>query len=72
MPDTIEDRAVVIRMRRRAPGEYVAPFRHKRDRPALTTLAADLAAWLDPHLAEPERAFCAMRLTLPPAIRQAQ
>ena len=32
MPDTIEDRAVVIRMRRRAPGESVAPFRHRRDR----------------------------------------
>ena len=33
MPDTIEDRAVVIRMRRRAPGETVAPFRHRRGRP---------------------------------------
>jgi hypothetical protein len=43
MPDTIEDRAVVIRMRRRVPGESVAPFRHRRDRPALTTLAANLA-----------------------------
>lgn len=27
MPDTIEDRAVVIRMRRRAPNETVAPYR---------------------------------------------
>ena len=56
MPDTIEDRAVVIRMRRRAPGETVAPFRHRRDRPALTALAADLAAWLSKHLAELEKA----------------
>ncbi len=56
MPDTIEDRAVVIRMRRRAPGETVAPFRHRRDRPALTTLAADLARWLSAHLAELEKA----------------
>lgn len=32
MPDTIEDRAVVIRMRRRAPNESVAPYRHRRDR----------------------------------------
>ena len=39
MPDTIEDRAVVIRMRRRAPGETVAPFRHRRDRPALTSVS---------------------------------
>src|SRR5450755_1438509 len=56
MPDTIEDRAVVIRMRRRAPGEHVAPFRHKRDRPALTTLAAALAGWAHAHLAELEKA----------------
>src|SRR5215207_8395791 len=39
MPDTIEDRAVIVRMRRRAPGEIVAPYRHKRDRPALRKLA---------------------------------
>ncbi len=56
MPDTIEDRAVVIRMRRRAPGETVAPFRHKRDRPALTTTAAALAGWASAHLAELEKA----------------
>jgi hypothetical protein len=46
MPDTIEDRAVIIRMRRRGPGENVAPFRHKRDRPALRQVAADLSTWL--------------------------
>ena len=56
MPDTIEDRAVVIKMRRRAPGETVAPFRHRRDRPALTSVAARLARWLGKHLAELERA----------------
>jgi Protein of unknown function (DUF3631) len=62
MPDTIEDRAVVIRMRRRAPGERVAPFRHRRDRPALTDLAEQLTAWLTPHLADLERAEPAMPL----------
>ncbi len=46
MPDTIEDRAVIVRMRRRAPGESVAPYRHRRDRPALRVLADDLRAWL--------------------------
>jgi hypothetical protein len=56
MPDTIEDRAVVIRMRRRAAGESVAPFRHRRDRPALTTMAATLAGWLAAHLAALEKA----------------
>ena len=62
MPDTIEDRAVVIRMRRRAPGETVAPFRHRRDRPALTRLAAALADWLAGYLAELETAEPAMPL----------
>ncbi|MFI0367576.1 DUF3631 domain-containing protein [Actinomadura sp. 1N219] len=60
MPDTIEDRAVVIRMRRRAPGETVAPFRYKRDRPPLRQLAADLAAWLRADLATLEAAEPAM------------
>jgi hypothetical protein len=62
MPDTIEDRAVVIKMRRRAPGESVAPFRHRRDRPALTSVAGQLARWLGKHLAELERAQPAMPL----------
>jgi hypothetical protein len=56
MPDTIEDRAVVVKMRRRAPGETVAPFRHRRDRPALTAIAARLDRWLGKHLAQLERA----------------
>jgi hypothetical protein len=62
MPDTIEDRAVIVRMRRRAPGETVAPFRHRRDRPALTDIAAALSGWLGAHLAELEHAEPAMPL----------
>jgi hypothetical protein len=46
MPDTIEDRAVVIRMRRRGPGEHVAPYRHKRDAPALALLRQRLKTWI--------------------------
>jgi hypothetical protein len=46
MPDTIEDRAVVIRMRRRAPGEEVAPYRERRDGPPLRALAAEVNAWM--------------------------
>ncbi len=56
MPDTIEDRAVIVRMRRRAPGETVAPYRHKRDRPPLRTLAAQLTKWLRADLKTLERA----------------
>jgi hypothetical protein len=50
MPDTIEDRAVVIRMRRRAPHEQVAPYRQKRDRPKLDDLRIVLHAWVRSHL----------------------
>ncbi|PRY36263.1 DUF3631 domain-containing protein [Umezawaea tangerina] len=46
MPDTIEDRAVVVHMRRRGPGEKAAPYRHRRDRPALRALAFQLNGWL--------------------------
>ncbi|GIH81197.1 DUF3631 domain-containing protein [Planobispora longispora] len=56
MPDTIEDRAVVVRMRRRGPGESVSPYRHRRDRPPLRQLAEDLAAWLRADLEKLERA----------------
>ncbi|GGM43921.1 DUF3631 domain-containing protein [Dactylosporangium sucinum] len=56
MPDTIEDRAVVVRMRRRMAGETVAPYRHRRDGPALRRVAADLFQWLRGHLEHLERA----------------
>ena len=56
MPDTIEDRAVVVRMRRRAPGETVAPYRHRRDGPALRQLANDLNVWLRASMQDLERA----------------
>ncbi|MDP9798314.1 hypothetical protein J2S43_006826 [Catenuloplanes nepalensis] len=56
MPDTIEDRAVVIRMRRRAPGETVSPYRHRRDGAALRALAQELTRWLRANLQRLERA----------------
>ncbi|GAA0904044.1 DUF3631 domain-containing protein [Virgisporangium aurantiacum] len=56
MPDTIEDRAVVIRMRRRTTGERVAPYRVRRDGPALKELAITLTGWLRDYLPELERA----------------
>ncbi|RBM21771.1 DUF3631 domain-containing protein, partial [Streptomyces sp. PT12] len=48
LPDTIMDRSVVIRMRRRAPGETVAAFRTGRDTPALHAIRDRLTAWLHP------------------------
>jgi hypothetical protein len=45
LPDTIMDRAVVVRMRRRAPGEHVQPYRTRRDAPPLNQLRDRLAGW---------------------------
>ncbi|MGW1004069.1 DUF3631 domain-containing protein [Streptomyces sp. NPDC002520] len=52
LPDTIMDRSVVIRMRRRAEGESVKPFRSRRDTPALHDLRDRIAAWTRPLLDE--------------------
>jgi hypothetical protein len=46
MPDTIMDRSVVIRMRRRAPHEKVAPYRRRRDEPVLRELADRVGGWV--------------------------
>lgn len=59
LPDTIEDRAVVVTMRRRAPGERVAPLR-RRDLPALAELRDRLHAFIRAHLAELEAVIPAM------------
>jgi hypothetical protein len=50
MPDTIEDRAAVIRMRRRGPFEKVAPYRVGRDGPELGELRQRLNQWLTSHV----------------------
>ena len=50
LPGTIMDRAVVIRMRRRAPGEQVAPWRTRRDGPPLNKLRDQLHRWVRVNL----------------------
>jgi hypothetical protein len=50
MPDTIEDRAVVITMRRRAPGEQVEKFRYRRDQLPLHELRERLGDVIKTHL----------------------
>lgn len=59
MPDTIEDRAVIVSMRRRAPGETVASWRTRRVVPQLHALRGRLHDWITGHVdalakAEPE------------------
>ncbi len=49
LPDTIEDRSVIVTMRRRKPTETVAKYRTRRDGPALTAIRERLAAWLTPN-----------------------
>lgn len=46
LPDTIEDRAVNITMRRRLPGESVERFRLRTDRPQLVKLGVRLGTWV--------------------------
>jgi Protein of unknown function (DUF3631) len=47
MPETIEDRAVVVVMKRRRDGEMVQPYRPRRDGPALNAIRDRLAEWAD-------------------------
>lgn len=59
LPDTVTDRAVNIRLRRRKTSEQVAPFRMRKDQPHLLNLGYRLGAWVKNHLdaleeAEPE------------------
>ena len=45
LPDTILSRSVIIKMRRRAPGEYVEPYRRRVHAPDGYALRDQLAAW---------------------------
>jgi hypothetical protein len=51
MPDTIEDRAVIITLRRKSPAERVAKFRLRKDKPKVTAVGDRLAAWVTPNAA---------------------
>jgi hypothetical protein len=52
LPDTITDRAVNIRMRRRAPHETVHPYRARRDAPPLRELRDQLHQWVRANLTD--------------------
>jgi Protein of unknown function (DUF3631) len=62
LPDTIMDRAVVVRMRRRAVGEHVDPYRTRRDAPPLNQLRDRLGGWAREHLRELHQATPVMPL----------
>lgn len=48
MPDTIEDRAVIISLRRKAPNEHAAKYRIRRDKPNVAAAGERLAGWVAP------------------------
>ncbi len=50
LPDTIEDRSIIVTIRRRKPTETVAKYRTRRDGPALLAIREQLAAWLGPNI----------------------
>jgi hypothetical protein len=59
LPDTILDRSVVIRMRRRTPDESIVPFRLRKVKPRAQVLRERMAVWARANLealaeAEPE------------------
>ena len=56
MPDTIEDRAVIVSMRRRGPGEQVAQYRRRRALGPLHDLRTHLHAWMRSHVEQLEEA----------------
>jgi hypothetical protein len=60
LPDTILTRSVVIRMRRRAPGEHVEPFRHRVHAKEGHELREALAEWATTVALQLEKAWPAM------------
>lgn len=49
MPDTIEDRAVIVTLRRKSPAERAAKYRLRKDKPKVTAVGDRLAAWVAPN-----------------------
>lgn len=50
LPDTIADRSISIRMKRKSPGEEVTRYRRREVEPASSGLRARLAAWCERRL----------------------
>lgn len=59
LPDTIEDRSIVVHMRRRKSTEQIRPFRLRRDRPAVEAVREKIGRWL----AEPDMPDCLTSMT---------
>ena len=64
LPDTLMSRSIIIRMRKRAPGEHVRPFRIREAEPKGLELADRLATWAE-GVAED---LCHAWPTMPPGV----
>ena len=51
LPDTVASRAVIVRMRRRAPGERVEPYRRRSHQPDGAHICERLAQWAETNAA---------------------
>ena len=49
LPDTIEDRAVILTLRRKTEAETVEKYRTRRDEPAVKAVGDRLSAWITPR-----------------------
>ena len=49
LPDTIASRAIIVRMKRRAPDEVVTPFRHRYHGPEAKPIREELEEWCEEH-----------------------
>ena len=67
LPDTIEDRAAIIDLKRRKPGETVARFRMRRDTKPLKALRDKLTTWA--HNAERVARMADSRTRMPAGSR---
>lgn len=52
LPDTIADRSIAIRMKRKAPSETVSRFRRRVVKPEAALVRGRIAAWVEPRLGE--------------------
>ena len=52
MPDTIEDRAIIITLRRKTAAERAAKYRIRRDGPKVRAVGDKLAGWIAPNAAK--------------------
>jgi hypothetical protein len=52
LPDTLASRAIIIRMKRRAPAEQVEPFRHRYQAGEAEPIRDNLREWCEEHAAE--------------------